>query len=202
VLLPLCMAPYQKVPNFLRTMILRPIFALKAFLMLSQFPLSRRARVCSKYFSLKALSMHLLSQGYFIRGAIVKGRLHHDDKMVFGEALVQAYDLETKVVQYPRIMILSDVAADAEKYRLTAFLKQADDGPNFLHVLRDIHDEIDALPPVLHETYYDMKEIIERKFAESIDNPSHFKKVQWFAKYWNESLPPNATSFRVLGPGL
>ena len=128
------------------------------------------------FLSLKALSMHLLSHGHFIRGAIVKGRLHHDDKMVFGEALVQAYDLETKVVQYPRIMILSDVAADAKKYWLTAFLKQADDGPYFLHVLRDIHDEIVAFPPVLHETYYDLKKIIERKFAESITTRTILKR--------------------------
>jgi hypothetical protein len=40
------------------------------------------------------------------------------------------------------------------------------------------------------------------KSAFAMDNPRHFGKVQWFAKYWNASLPANATSYRVLGVGL
>ena len=37
-----------------------------------------------------------------MRGAIVKGKLYHDDQIVFGSALVRAYELESTVVNFPR----------------------------------------------------------------------------------------------------
>src|SRR5258705_6608072 len=39
------------------------------------------------------LTIDMLLRGYFVRGAIVKGLLYHDDKMVVGEALIRAYQL-------------------------------------------------------------------------------------------------------------
>lgn len=42
------------------------------------------------FYSLQYLCMTLLSKGYFARGAVVKGRIYHDDNMVFGDALVRA----------------------------------------------------------------------------------------------------------------
>jgi len=165
-------------------------------------------------FSLQTLTMRLLVDGYFIRGAVVKGRLYHDDKMAFGEALIKAYQYESTVVRYPRIMVLSDVVADTQKLKhlpnvFAANLKQADDGPMFLHVLRKMQADMNALPlgPDNDDTnalgeYARIKTIIEERYREAMDNPRHFEKVQWFAKYWNASLPANATSYRVLGVGL
>src|SRR6476620_10610175 len=43
--------------------------------------------------SVNQLAVDLLTQGFFIRGALVKDRLYHDDKMVFGNALVRAFRL-------------------------------------------------------------------------------------------------------------
>jgi hypothetical protein len=80
------------------------------------------------------LSYSLLFEGFFVRGAIVKGRLYHDDEMVFGEALVKAYSLENEVARYPQIMITSDVVADAKIYDnnfLTELVRKASDGPYF-----------------------------------------------------------------------
>lgn len=53
-------------------------------------------------YSLDKLSFELLDEGYFVRGAIVKGKLYHDDQIVFGSALVRAYELESTVVNFPR----------------------------------------------------------------------------------------------------
>ena len=41
--------------------------------------------------ALRDLSLALLHEGYFTRGAVCKGLLYHDDNMVFGEALIRAY---------------------------------------------------------------------------------------------------------------
>jgi hypothetical protein len=164
--------------------------------------------------SLQELALSLLSEGYFIRGAIVRGRLYHDEKMVFGEALIKAYDLETQVVRFPRIMVMSDVVNDTILHPQPAkqfwqHLRPSEDGPMFLHVLAKMQLEMNDSPmgPDNDEgdrfgQYLLMKRLIEMRFRESVDTPRHYEKVQWFAKYWNASLPAKATSFRVLGTGL
>jgi hypothetical protein len=164
--------------------------------------------------SLTTLATRLLIEGYFVRGAITKGLLYHDDSMAFGEALLTAYHYEQTIVRYPRIMVLSDVVIDTQQldHLPTVFgsaFKQADDGPMFLHILRKMQADMKALPlgpnnEEIHALadYHKMKDMIDKRYREAIDTPRHFEKVQWFAKYWNASLPGNATSFRVLGVGL
>jgi hypothetical protein len=41
---------------------------------------------------------------------------------------------------------------------------------------------------------------IQKKFDESVDNPRHFEKVQWFARYWNESV--DHQELFIYGSGL
>jgi len=65
------------------------------------------------FYVLEHLILTLLTEGYFTRGAIVKGCLYHDSRMVFGEALVEAYRLESTIVRFPRIMLTRAVAEDA-----------------------------------------------------------------------------------------
>jgi hypothetical protein len=92
-------------------------------------------------YNLEELALSLLEQGFFIRGAVVKGRVYHDGQMAFGEALVRAYRFEQEVARYPRIMITSDVAKDINDFlekdiwEFSNYLLQADDGPYYLHVL-------------------------------------------------------------------
>jgi hypothetical protein len=174
-------------------------------------------------YCLDQLTIRLLGAGFFLRGAIVKGRLFHDDKMVFGEALLLAYKLETEVARYPRIMIARDVAVDIQAfYKLhghqTTFqpveqqfllcLEQASDGPYYLHVLREIgfaltgqKDEEQRAFSI--SEYNGMAEQIQMRFKESVDNPRHFEKVQWFAKYWNNTVANlDGAVKRVTGPGV
>lgn len=40
-----------------------------------------------------------------MRGAVTVGAIHHDQHIVFGPALNRAYELESKVAFYPRILI-------------------------------------------------------------------------------------------------
>jgi hypothetical protein len=167
------------------------------------------------FFSLEELSLALLHEGYFLRGAIVKERLYHDEKIVFGSAPVKAYLLESEVANFPRVMIRSDVADTAAKdvnwsSGFNERMKMGSDGPMFLHVLRRMQKEMNnsTLGPDNDEgdpfgEYHHIKRKIEERLKSAMDNPRHFAKVKWFAEYWNRSLPQsNATSFRVVGPGL
>jgi hypothetical protein len=173
--------------------------------------------------SINRLAVDLLTQGFFIRGAIVKDDLYHDDKMVFGKALIRAYGLETSVVDYPRVMVAREVVQYIRELdnSVTAnrLLRRSEDGPIFLHVLRAV--ELDMLPfdhgkqkgRVRFDDgrfrgkllpYIDISEQIQRRFDEATDNPNHFRKVKWFANYWNKTIEEwNIDGFKyVIGPGV
>jgi hypothetical protein len=173
------------------------------------------------FYGLESLSLDLLARGYFVRGGIVKGGLYHDEQMVFGEALVEAYGLETNHACYPRIMIKSDVCADARKYVeednswnefLPRMTRQSRDGPWYLDVLhrmsqrvdtvRKLDPDIDATKSTELRPVVAMRNQIQRCLNETVDNPRHFEKVQWFAAYWNQSITQIKGMPRIDGPGV
>jgi hypothetical protein len=161
--------------------------------------------------SLIALTLDLLVEGYFVRGAIVKAPLYHDEKMVVGQALVQAFHYESEVAKYPRIVVTRNVRTDiiaigttleeTELYPRIANLRQSVDGPMYLDILQPILNllkkndhpykgkdlttaeaaEIRRLPKI--------RDKIQERYEEAMDTPRHFEKVRWFAQYWNESIP-------------
>ena len=175
------------------------------------------------FIAIEKLAVELLKEGYLIRGALVKGKLYHDDKMVFGDALIHAYELESTIVRFPRVMITRDVMQDVEGF-CSGFLsdrrgiyqshiEQADDGPHYVHVLRTIANTIAKLqleninlpPEKQHslEEFARIQAVIQKRLNESTDKPRHFEKVQWFARYWNQHVPYGATKFTpITGPGM
>jgi hypothetical protein len=70
------------------------------------------------FHAIEKLATDLLKRGYFIfiRGGLVKGKFYQDEKMVFGEALVDAYRVETQLARYPRVIVMSDIVRDIEGY--------------------------------------------------------------------------------------
>jgi hypothetical protein len=75
--------------------------------------------------------------------------------MVFGEALVRAYELESTIARFPRVVISKEVMGDInrkgtglfseEKRKFDPFIEQADDGPYYVHELRKITAEIQSV---------------------------------------------------------
>jgi hypothetical protein len=161
--------------------------------------------------ALELLALDVLRAGYFVRGAVVKGRLCHEDRMVFGEALVSAYHLESQIARYPRIMIRSDVFTDAVGYLLNDVIRHSEDGPYHLHIFRELQKHIDrdqnSVSDKDHEKfknqYHKIAAQIQNKFHEAVDDPRQFEKVQWFAKYWNQVVSGKTMEFpRIFGAGL
>ena len=48
------------------------------------------------------IQTEVLGYGYLMRGAIVEGDFYHDEKFVYGKALVEAVNIEENVAIYPR----------------------------------------------------------------------------------------------------
>ena len=57
---------------------------------------------------LSYLQFSLASQGLFVRGAITYGPHFENDRIIFSEALIRAYELEQKA-NYPRIIISNEI---------------------------------------------------------------------------------------------
>ena len=65
-----------------------------------------------RYISVIAASA--LKIGFLVRGGIARGRLHHANGVVFGEAMVRAYQLESKVAVYPRVVVADELIQGPE----------------------------------------------------------------------------------------
>jgi hypothetical protein len=148
--------------------------------------------------AIEEMSFECLRFGYFIRGGIAKGQLYHDDHIVFGDALVQAYRLEGQIARYPRVIVPQELGTRYLGEHNKDRLIYSDDGPMFVHILRrlknaprdDFVNDYGATPnkPVLSE-YGRIRSQIQNRYQEAIDDPRIFEKVKWFAGYWNRSLP-------------
>jgi hypothetical protein len=92
-------------------------------------------------------------------------------------------------------------------------IRQADDGPHYVHVLRQVQSEVAKLqienlnlPFEKQHSLADfakLQTIIQNRLNEATDNPKHFEKVQWFARYWRDCVPYGAPTFTpITGPGM
>ena len=177
----------------------------------------------SLFLNISNLAVRLLPYGYFIRGSIVKGKLYHRDNTVFGEALVRAYDFESKIANFPRVIISRDVELDVElaeragyhggMQSLRKFVLQADDGPFYLNVLQPSYEQLisecvdnqskpaaEIQPCPTQSLLSVIQDELQDRFDASVDDPNIFKKLQWFASYWNRFTFPGVAKIR--GPGL
>jgi hypothetical protein len=157
--------------------------------------------------ALRNLSFRLLRMGYFVRGGLVRGQLVHEENTVFGPALIDAYHLESAVAKFPRIMIsrdvMNDIRTSSTTEQLPRLVIQSVDGPFSVNVLAEAHEDTpDEYQSFLLPQMQNIAIQIGARLDEATDNPSHYEKVHWFARTWNESIPNWASECEVKGPGL
>lgn len=141
----------------------------------------------------------LVHRGIFVRGGLTVGKLYHRDNVLFGPAMVQAYDLESKLAISPRIVI-DPAALDALRTdkRLRSEDHDLDDEWNYIRKLlrrgkdelhyvdylgafRDEMDDYDAFPDFLAQ----VKVHVVANAAAAKANPGVLQKYLWCARYLN-----------------
>ena len=124
--------------------------------------------------------------------------------------------MESEIVKFPRVMLTKSVVSDALssgiKRDFVEHIRQADDGPFYVHVLwrlqmlLDVLEERNYSPEGSEDQvayYAKMCEMIQRRFEESVDTSRHFEKVRWFSNYWNVSMHEERAGLKFIkGPGL
>lgn len=145
--------------------------------------------------AIKEYQFQMALHGFFVRGGLSINRLFIDDNSVYGEALIEAYNLESKQAINP-IVVLSDDAMKLVNKHLTYYsnadhspqvreLLMNTDGRYFINYLSecildgDTGYELDIAPLNLH------KEQIEQSLTKYRDKPVVYAKFSWLSSYHN-----------------
>ncbi len=154
----------------------------------------------------------LAHEGYLIRGAITFGeylgsRDSHGSAL-FGPAIARAYEIETKLANYPRIVVDPKLIAEyfgsetLKSYQhshtyewseyLRLFLRRDESGVWFLDYLRGCIAAVGEPYPVL-EFFNTHKALVESNLAELLKKDRAYPdsvtdKVLWLLRYHNDAM--------------
>lgn len=161
------------------------------------YRLDQKSALFDMLYDIFLLQVELIRHGIFIRGAITFGKLFHDDKLVFGPALVEAAELE-KLAMYPRVILSQEVidqgksmhashhsSRDEEK-SIMSLLKQDLDGMYFIDYFGVSLGEFDAGWDGLVSHLAALRELIKR-LSQFTRNPSIKLKHSWLRQKFNET---------------
>jgi hypothetical protein len=152
---------------------------------------------------IQAVAFSLLQQGFPVRGAIVYGLLYHDERYIFGPALVDAHFVESKVAKYPRIVIaeslidkiksqeMAEFGLESELRRYYKLLRTDRDGIRHVdylcHGTTAEHEEHYLLIPIKNQI-----ESLLSRFRQQSKEYSDSRtldvrmKLNWLVSYFNE----------------
>ena len=153
-----------------------------------------KAFVDIEQFSLLLYTNALLNRN-IMRGAISIGQLYMDDTFVYGEALLNAYNCESKIATYPRIIVDKNVFACASE-ETPEFLKTSEvegiiktdtDGEFFLNPFWGIpqlaeNNKNEIKQVLIKISSYILKEY-ERQLSKN--KRSTLPKYHWLANQFN-----------------
>ena len=144
-------------------------------------------------YSIYWLVNEILWDGYLTRGAVVIGDLYHDERIVFGPALNEAYRLESEMAIYPRVIMKQEDFATAMKTALYGDIEEEakylddvlsfdEDGFLFLNNLTKKHEFDDS------ETYVALLEKTKRIIVEGLKNKDVKvkSKYEWLKYQYNK----------------
>ncbi len=118
--------------------------------------------------------------GWLVRGGIAIDELFLDETMVWGRALLKAYNLESHVAIYPRIVIDRELVSEIVTNReLLEYILQDFDNLYFLNYLCIQHFGGE----LLMNGFTIMQDELEGKFTENM-----YQKLSWHMNYVNNEL--------------
>lgn len=121
-----------------------------------------------------------------MRGAIVEGDFYHDEKFVYGKALVEAVNIEENVAIYPRIIIQKQI-----QELLPQYCYQDNDGEYYLN----------SFLYCSAMSYVGFKISLLGMLREYASNPRIKRKIMWTITYYNKYYS-NPYSFNSTGVPL
>jgi hypothetical protein len=141
------------------------------------------------------LCAQLLGLGIFTRGSICLGKLYHEESVLFGMGLVDAFKLENRAAIYPRILIqdqlIQPITEIFQSQRWPHPLRRDFDGLWHLDLFNPRLAEIMCGPVKPGEapkpTYLAAaRSTIKAELARKQEAPI-YAKIRWLANYFNQN---------------
>jgi hypothetical protein len=127
--------------------------------------------------------------GFLIRGGISRGKLYHSSGVVFGPAMIEAYELESRTAIYPRIILAPSLARS-----LGPAVHREDDGIASIDYISFMLGS-SAAPGDDHATHvkawFDEVVPIIKGTIASLENDSKINALSkwvWFSKQFSDAL--------------
>ncbi|WP_416242652.1 hypothetical protein ACLSSQ_10595 [Azospira sp. APE16] len=144
--------------------------------------------------SISEYQFEMALQGFFIRGGLSVGNLFVDDNSVYGEALIDAYELESKVAVNP-IVVLCDNTMKFVDHHIGYYYGESSpqvrhvlvnaDGRYFINYLSECILETDDGEELHADSLHKHKEQIELALSLYADQAAVFAKFSWLSAYHN-----------------
>jgi len=134
------------------------------------------------------IAVAALSIGFLIRGGVTIGNLYHSGGVVFGEAMVEAYQLESRTAIYPRVVLSQKVCSRTDWMKWGKInLRRGSDGLYYFNYYRNLvfsstlpgNRAIDNMNAWFAHINQDMAENLSK--LERDGNMAAFSKWAWFA---------------------
>jgi len=151
------------------------------------------AEMGSVLLALREYQLEMVIRGFFVRGSVSIGDLYMDDEIVFGDALLTAYEAEQTVARDPRIVISASARSYVKRHfgfyaepasapHNEVLLKDAD-GQLFVNYLGATYDESPESPDWGRLASH--KAAVEKELTRFKENPPIWSKYAWVANYHN-----------------
>jgi hypothetical protein len=144
-----------------------------------------------------------------IRGGVTVGNIVKSYGQLFGPAVVRAYELESKIAIYPRIVVGEEVFEELENNRglwmhdkrdekqaVRNLLRTGDDGELYVDYLRVIRDELDDPVTEYDEFLNRHQSLITECLQRYSGNDNVRAKYTWMDRYHQLTLRDLKTTLR------
>lgn len=143
---------------------------------------------------LSYFQLSLAIEGIFIRGAVTFGPHFENERIIFSEALINAYELE-KVANYPRIIVSQSVLdliesmPENSKKASKLFLMNSPDGVCCLDYFQHLYGIWEEHGVDVIDFLIDHRNSIVRQVERYKHNARVLQKYRWVAEYHNFKIP-------------
>jgi hypothetical protein len=146
--------------------------------------------------TLQILLLNLANRGIVMRGGISVGQLFHDTKYIFGPAFIEAYDIESKIAKFPRIICDDSIVLLSQKGKALHSARQ--DLEIFTQIVRQDDDKywyIDYIGNIesLFDTGYEQVDYLLKLYTFIVTNlkenriESVLDKYNWMKEKYNNT---------------
>lgn len=140
------------------------------------------------------LAAAALKIGFLIRGGVTIGNLYHAQGIVFGPAMVEAYELESRTAVYPRIVVSHTIMRRPKWIANSLVFLKDDDGLYCVNYYRDLLFGASEPGPTFNDSlkiwFRDSISIIQKNLSslESAGKLNQLAKWAALARYYRGAL--------------